>query len=180
MSPRIPALSDDRAPADARHTLTTVGKALGMVPNLHRTLANAPAALDAYVAMANALGGGTLNPRIREALAIASAADNGCTYCASAHTTIGRSLRIPDEELARNLEGRSSDARTDAALALGAALREHRGRVPDGALADARAAGLSDAELVEIATHVGLNLFTNLFNEFARTEVDFPEVALVG
>ena len=39
-------------------------------------------------------------------------------------------------------------------------------------------AGYSDAEITEIVSHVALNIFTNYFNHVARTEVDFPKVAV--
>ena len=32
--------------------------------------------------------------------------------------------------------------------------------------------------MVEIVGHVGMNLFTNMFNRLARTEIDFPVVEL--
>ena len=37
---------------------------------------------------------------------------------------------------------------------------------------------VSDAERVEIAAHVGMNLCTNTFDEWADTEIDFPVLAL--
>ncbi len=40
-----------------------------------------------------------------------------------------------------------------------------------------RAAGFSDAEIVEIVLHVALNTLTNYVNEVAGTEIDFPAVA---
>lgn len=40
-----------------------------------------------------------------------------------------------------------------------------------------RAAGFNDQELVEIVAHVGVNVFTNYFNNVARTVVDFPHVS---
>jgi hypothetical protein len=37
-------------------------------------------------------------------------------------------------------------------------------------------AGFSEAEIVEIIAHVGMNIFTSYFNNVAHTEVDFPRV----
>jgi alkylhydroperoxidase family enzyme len=51
-----------------------------------------------------------------------------------------------------------------------------RGHVNDEALQNVRAAGYSDAELVEIVLHVALNTLTNYVNEVAKTDVDFPVV----
>ena len=43
MTPRIRPLADDEAKPAARGILRQIDTALGMVPNLHRTLAHAPA-----------------------------------------------------------------------------------------------------------------------------------------
>lgn len=178
MTPRFPALDPASAPTDATPLLRHVERSLGMLPNLHRTLAHSPAALRFYSDMNASLAGGALRAPLREQIAVAVAARNGCGYCASAHTTIGKSLRIDGDELARNLEGRSDDPRTQAALDFAGALLDGRGDVPDAAVEALRTAGFVDAEIIEIVAHVGLNLFTNYFNAFARTTIDFPEVEL--
>jgi len=39
-----------------------------------------------------------------------------------------------------------------------------------------RAAGYTDAQIVEIVQHVALNTWTNYVNSVAKTEIDFPVV----
>ncbi len=180
MNPRLPALDDAAAPADARPVLDQVRRALGTVPNLHRTLAVAPAALKAYAAQAGALSGGRLDPALREQVAVATAGRNECAYCASAHTMLGKGAGVDEEELARNLSCSSADPRTAAALAFVRTLLDTRGDVPDESLRTLRDAGFGDEEIVEIAAHVGMNWFTNVFNRLARTEIDFPVVELAA
>jgi alkylhydroperoxidase family enzyme len=53
-----------------------------------------------------------------------------------------------------------------------------RGHVSDADVAAVKAAGFDDAQIVEIVLHVALNTLTNYVNEVARTEIDFPVVAL--
>jgi alkylhydroperoxidase family enzyme len=53
-------------------------------------------------------------------------------------------------------------------------LGRHRRR---RALADARNAGVTDAELAEIVAHIALNTLSNYFNHLAQPDLDFPEVA---
>lgn len=178
LAPTLPALSDDQLPAATRETLDGLRRALGMVPNLHRTLAHAPAALQAYTGTAAALAGGRLDPELRERIAVTCAAQNGCRYCASAHTLLGSKLGLDADELARNQRGESSDPRAAAALLLVVELLAHRGRVPAPVIEGVREAGFDDGEIAEIVAHVGMNSFSNLFNEFARTEIDFPLVEL--
>ena len=52
-----------------------------------------------------------------------------------------------------------ADARTAALLDLAVAINQSRGRISDHSLAAARAAGIVDAEIVEVVAHVALNVF---------------------
>lgn len=176
--PRIEALSDDHASPEARSVFEQVQRGLGMVPNLHRTLAHSPAALRAYTDTARHLAGGKLDKKLREQIALATAGVNGCVYCASAHTLLGKGVGIDADELARNVTGVSSDERTGAVLAFARDLLERRGSVADADLARLREVGFGEPEIVEIVAHVGMNVFTNLFNNLAHTSVDFPRVEL--
>jgi uncharacterized peroxidase-related enzyme len=173
----IPATTD-HAPAASRPLLETVQKQLGVVPNLFRLVAHSPAALEAYVGILGALGRGALPAATRERIALAVAEFDGCSYCLSAHTYLGRNLaKLDDAEIAANRRGASSDPRAAAALRFAVEVLRTRGHVSDGDLAAVKAAGYDDAQVVEIVMHVALNVFTNYVNEVARTDVDFPVVA---
>jgi len=47
-------------------------------------------------------------------------------------------------------------------------------------IAAVKEAGFSDQEIIEIVAAVGLNIFTNYFNDVAQTAIDFPEVKADG
>ena len=176
---RIPTPATvDAAPQAAHALLNGVKAQLGLVPNLFRVLANSPAALGGYLGLNGALAKGALDARTRERIALAVAEVNGCGYCLAAHTFIGTNLaKLDAAEIAANRAGRSNDAKADAAVRFAVAVTEARGHVGDEALAAVRAAGWSDAEILEITVHVALNTLTNYVNEVAGTEVDFPVVA---
>ena len=78
----------------------------------------------------------------------------------------------------KNRLGQSKDGKAEAALQLAKALVENVGDVSDADLEAARSAGHSDAEIVEIITHVALNVFTNVLAKSTRIDIDFPKVAL--
>ncbi|MEQ8764380.1 MAG: carboxymuconolactone decarboxylase family protein [Planctomycetota bacterium] len=178
MNPRLQPLDGELVPAASRPILESVQRAIGKVPNLHRTLANSPAALRAYTDMAQALSRGDLPVRLREQIAVAAAGMNGCAYCASAHTAIGQGVGLDRSELERNLSAESSDSKTTAVLAFVRELIERRGDVDESSLRAVREAGFEDRHLAEIVAHVAMNVFTNTFNVFARTPIDFPLVEL--
>ena len=172
----IPA-TVDAAPAAAQPLLNGVKAKLGSVPNLFRLLAVSPAALEGYLGLSGALGKGLLDARTRERIALAVAEFNGCGYCKSAHAFIGRNMAgLSDTEIAANRRGDSTDERAAAAVRFAIKIVEARGQVSDSDVATVRAAGYSDAELIEIVLHVALNTLTNYVNEVAATTIDFPAV----
>ena len=172
MTPRIAPATEAAKPAPAIFAM--LERALGTVPNLHRTLAHAPEVLEAYTHFAGQLAKGRLDPKLRESIAVAVAGANGCDYCAAAHATLGQQAGLERDELQRNLAGESSDERVSAALRFVRTVLAECGAIDDATLDAVRTAGFDDGEIVELIAHTGLNTFTNLFNNVARTEVDFP------
>jgi uncharacterized peroxidase-related enzyme len=176
--PRIPTPKTvDAAPPASQPLLQAVGRQLGVVPNLFRLVANSPAALEGYVGLLDALGKGSLPAPTRERIALAVAEINGCDYCLSAHSYLGKHVAKLDEaEMAENRDGGSNDSRADAAVRFAAKVVRSRGRVGDADLHALRAAGYNDAQVVEIVLHVALNTWTNYINLVGQTEIDFPLV----
>ncbi len=169
----------NEAPAGSQPMLEAVKKQLGSVPNMFRMIANSPAALEGYLGMMSALGRGKLPLQTRERIALAIAAINGCSYCASAHTYLGKNLaKLDDAEMAANRNGGSNDAKADAAVRFAAKVSRERGHVGEADILAVKAAGYDDAQVIEIVMHVALNTWTNLINEVAQTDIDFPVIAL--
>ena len=173
---RIPTpASIEAAPIAAQPLLEAVKKQLGSVPNLFRLTATSPAALEGYLGINSALGKGALTAATRERIALAIAEINHCGYCLAAHTYLGKTLaKLADREIAANRAGHSSDVKADAAVRFAVKVATRRGAVSEADLQAVRAAGYSDAELVEIVAHVALNTLTNYINEVFKTDIDFP------
>ena len=150
---------------------------MGAVPNLIATMGQSVAATKAYLAFSQALSHGVLSGPSREQIALTVAEANGCTYCLAAHSALGARAGLTAEQIARARRGHSTHAHTAALLALARLIVEHRGRLDDAALATARLAGVTDAEITEVVANVALNVFTNYFNHVNDTVVDFPFVA---
>jgi uncharacterized peroxidase-related enzyme len=168
----IPDRTD--APAASQQILDAVNAQLGVVPNLFRLAAVSPAAVTGLTALSGALSK-TLDVKTRNRIAIAVAQVNGCDYCLSAHTYLGLNLaRLAPEEIALNRRGSSTDPKAAAAVRFAAQVAETRGKVADADLAAVKAAGFTEAEIVEIVAVVAENVFTNLLNNVAQTDIDFP------
>lgn len=163
------------APLAAQPLLEAVKKQLGIVPNLFRVVSNSPAALEGYLGLSGALGKGTLPAATRERIALAVAEINGCNYCLSAHSYLGKNFAKLDEaEILANRMGHSNDPKADAAVHFAAHVTKARGHVSDDDVRAVKLAGYDDAQVVEIVLHVALNTWTNYINEVAQTVIDFP------
>lgn len=167
----------DAAPAATHASLKNVEKQLGLVPNMFRVVANSPAALAGYLQLSAASAQGGLDAATRERIALAVAEINGCGYCLSAHSFLGRKVaKLDDTEIAANRGGASNDPKADAAVRFAAAVVRQRGQVGNEQIHAVRSAGYSDAQVLDILLAVALNTFTNYVNEVAQTEIDFPAV----
>lgn len=170
----IPARDD--VPEASKPILEAVHKQLGVVPNMFRLIALSPATLQGFATNNGALGK-TLDVKTRERIALAVAQVNGCDYCLSAHSYLGLNLaKITPEEVALNRKGESGDAKANAAVRFAAKIVRERGHIADSDIKAVRDAGYSDAQIVEIVAVIAENIFTNLLNVVAETDIDFPVV----
>jgi uncharacterized peroxidase-related enzyme len=165
------------APEASRPFLQAIAKQLGRVPNMFRSISLSPQALEGHIGLFGALSRGTLPAATRERIALAVAEVNGCSYCLSAHTYLGRNLaKLDDAEITANRNGASNDPKADAAVRFAAKVVRERGHVTDADFAAVKAAGYTDAQVIEIVQHVALNSWTNFFNEVFQTDIDFPVI----
>ena len=175
---RINLVTAESATAEQKALYDAIHAQLGMVPNFLKAFANSPAALKAFLGLHGIAGDGSLDVQTRERIALALAQQNGCEYCLSAHTAIGRKAGLDGAEIEANRAGTSRDEKAAVAVRFARALVAHMGEVSNDELQQMRSAGYSDADIVEVITHVGMNILTNLLGKAARIDIDFPKVAL--
>lgn len=175
---RINVVTTETASAEQKLLLDAIQQKLGMVPNFLKVFANSPVALRAFLGLYEIAGAGSLDPQTRERIALALAQQNACEYCLSAHAAIGRGVGLDGGEIAANRAGSSQDAKAAVAVKFARSLVEHKGEVTTAEISEVRDAGYSDADIVEIITHVGMNLMTNILGKASRIDIDFPRVEL--
>ncbi len=173
--PRIHPVEPDKASGKTKELLDRAQAKMGRVPNLIKTLANSPAALEAYLGFSDALSNGVIPAQLREQIALTVSEANGCGYCLAAHSAVGKMVGLSEEEIQESRQGTAADGKTEAALRFSRQLVEKLGWVNDGDVTHLRNAGYGDEEIAEIIAHVARNIFTNYFNHVAETAVDFPE-----
>lgn len=175
---RINVVTTQTANDEQKALLDAIQAQLGMVPNFLKVFANSPVALRAFLGLHGVANEGSLDLQTRERIALALAQQNSCEYCLSAHTAIGAKAGLNRDEIKANRQGTSQDARAAVAVKFARSLREHMGEVTTSELTEMRNAGYSDADIVEVITHVGMNIMTNILGKASRVEIDFPKITL--
>ena len=175
---RIAIIDNTNANAEQQTLLDTIQGQLGTVPNFLKVLANSPVALRAFLGLHGVAGAGSLDNQTRERIALALAQQNGCEYCVSAHTAIGRKSGLTGDEISAARHGTSEDAQAAIAVKFATSLMEKKGDVSAIEIAQLRSAGFTDSDIVEIITHVGMNFLTNILGKASKVEIDFPQVEL--
>ena len=170
---RIPALTVEQAPAASVPHLEGVQKAFGILPNVFKTMAHSPAALAAQLQFNQAFSKNSLSTVERDVINLAVSQVNECEYCLAAHTLFGSKAGLSAEDIRR-----ARDGVLNAYAVLARQVSSNHGRISNEQLAAARAAGLSDAKIIEVVMQVALATVTNYINNVAATEVDFPPVAV--
>ena len=174
----IKAIEIENAPDAAKASLDMVAKKLGRVPAMYRVMSNSPAVLDSYVKFNGALSTGSLGNKMAELIALSTAESNGCAYCLSAHTYLGKMVGLSEADIDKGRDFVSDDPKIQQGLSFAKKLLEYPREISNADVEPLRQAGYSDGQILEIIANVIRNMFTNYINIVSETEVDWPVVVL--
>lgn len=167
--------SIEDAPEKSQSILKGIESRMGSAPNGFRTMSIAPAVLEGFLGINGALGKGDLDAATRERIAITVAEVNSCNYCLAAHSYFGQNFNnLTEKEVNLNRQGRSLDEKANAAVKLAKSIAENRGTIDKALFQDAKTAGYTDAQIVEIIALVGVSTLTNYINHGLEVDIDFP------
>lgn len=144
-------------PEDIRERLQTVEQKAGFVPNVMRVLSRRPAEFRAFMAYHDALmeGESGLTKAEREMIVVATSGANHCQYCVVAHGAILR-IRAKNpliaDQVATNYRQADITPRQLAMLDYAMKVSQRSAEVTEADRETAKAAGLSDEDLWDIAS----------------------------
>ena len=173
---RIPFHTPHTAPEQSRDELKQLEATFGKVLNIHGAMAHSPVVLQSYVALQQVIGDyGTFDGATREAIALAVANVDECSYCQAAHTAGAKAAGLTEDQTVQIRRGEIDfDPKLAALITLVRESTGNLGAVQDATWQAALDAGWSDVELTEVSIHITLNLFTNYFNHLVETDLDLP------
>jgi uncharacterized peroxidase-related enzyme len=161
------------APPASAEILKSVEKAWGFVPNLHRVLAESPAALEAYATLWGIAEKTSFTPVERNVAYLAIIYENECVYCMAGHTNLSRMAKVSDETIAALRQGRPIvDPKLEALRRFAALVTRNRGVVSEADVNAFKAAGYDNQSILEVLVLAATKLISNYTNHLARTPLD--------
>lgn len=175
---RLHTIAPEQASGHAAELFAGIRKTVGKVPNAYAVIgANSPVALQAALELDGVLRKSSLSARELEIVKLAVSAAVGCDYCVAAHTMMGKFAGLSTEGMrAIRAGGVTGDDATDALARFARRLVSTSGTVPAAEVAAVKAAGYSDAQIVDTLLAIASISFTNLVNRVNDTVIDFPAV----
>lgn len=168
----FPVHSIDSAPIPSRAMLTGARSAFGFVPNLLGMLAEAPAALEAYLGVSAAFQKSSLTPTEQQVVLLAASVTNECQYCVAAHSAAATMARVPAGVVDALRSGDPiADPKLEALRRFTEAVVRERGWANEE-LAAFHAAGYSRAQVLEVLAGVTQKTLSNYANHLAETPLD--------
>lgn len=149
-----------------------LGKTIGMVPNLYATIAYSDNALQRYLTFQG--GKSSLNNKEKEAVNLVVSEVNGCRYCQSAHTMLGKMNGFSEQDTLDLRSGESKNPKLDALVKLAKEMTEKKGRVSDATLEAFYAAGYNNGNLVDVILLISDKIVMNYLHNLTQIPIDFP------
>ena len=148
-------------------------KNLGFVPNLYAYYAKNETALGDYLGLQNRKS--TLRAKEREIINLVVSQVNGCRYCQSAHTALGKMNGFTDDQILDIRGGEAEfDTKFDALAKFTKSVVENRGRASEESKTALFEAGYNEANLVDIVMVIGDKTISNYIHNLTGFEIDFP------
>lgn len=166
---------------EAQAELEQSKKAFGFVPNLHKVLAAAPAALKGYKDLHNHFQGSSFNATELTVVWQTLNYYHKCHYCLPAHTGIAYGMKV-DTDIIKALHAGEplQDAKLRALQETTRAIVDQRGQLEADQISAFKAAGYGEQQLLEIVLGVAQKVISNFTNHLADTPVDEPFKQFVG
>jgi uncharacterized peroxidase-related enzyme len=154
-------------------------KGVGFVPNLYAYFAKNDTALGDYLTLQNRKS--TLHAKEREVINLVTSQINGCRYCQSAHTVVGKMVGFTDEQVLEIRKGSAPfDPKLDALVKFTASVVKNRGKATEESKTAFFEAGYTEANLIDVVIVIGDKIISNYIHNLTGLEIDFPLAEVIA
>jgi len=170
----------ETAPDDAKPMLEQVQQGFGFVHNLFAYMAEAPTAVEAYLALNGIIAKTSFTPAQQQIALLATSVENGCGFCSVAHRAGGKMKKAKQQTLDAVNENQAISDASDAALVkfTQEAVRL-RGNLPDESVDEFLAAGFTKQQVFELMIIIAIKTLSNYTNHLTHPEPNEELLAAV-
>jgi len=172
--PQFPVHSEESAPEGSKPLLEQTRKAYGFLPNLYGVFAESPAALDAYIRVAEVFQKHSgFNPAEQQVVLLTISRVNGCGYCMAAHSKVSEMVEVPANVVNAIREDEPiGDEKLEAVRQLTRKVVEKRGWIEDADVQEFLSAGYEPQHVLSVLVGVAQKTLSNFTNHIADTPLD--------
>jgi AhpD family alkylhydroperoxidase len=117
----------------------------------------------------------TLKAKEREVINLVTSQINGCRYCQSAHTVLGKMNGFTEDQIIELRKGSASfDPKIDSLVKFTASMVENKGRADEASKQAFFDAGYTEANLIDVVIVVGDKTISNYIHNLTGFAIDFP------
>jgi len=165
----------DNVPAESKPIMENAKATMGMIPNLHRVMAESPITYKAYVdtyglfkSKAN-----SLSDLEQQVVMMTANFENNCHYCIPAHSFAMTMGKMPEGVIEALREGTEiPDPKLQELHDFAKALLDTRGHVGDERLQQFLDAGFDKRQALEVIAGLAAKLISNFSNSLTHVELD--------
>jgi uncharacterized peroxidase-related enzyme len=169
----FPLHDETSAPPEAQPGLATTMKNFGMIPNLERVMATAPALLKGYSSLWDLFDETSLTPIERQVVYQVANFENECTYCVPWHSWLSEEADMSQSDIEALRAGRSlTNPRLEALRAFTQAVVVNRGHVDSGTMDAFFDAGYCEQQVLEVVLGIAVKVMSNYTNAMAGTPLE--------
>lgn len=169
----FPLHDETTAPEAAQEALAVTRRNFGIIPNLERVMASAPALLAAYSSSWDLFDTTSLSPVERQVVYLTANFENECDYCVPWHSLLAEKAGMDASNLnALRAGAQLPDLRLHALHVFAKALIHERGKIPPAVLESFLFAGFSQQQALEVVLGLAIKVMSNFTNSIAGTPLD--------
>ncbi|OUR94621.1 hypothetical protein A9Q87_03015 [Flavobacteriales bacterium 34_180_T64] len=168
-------LTMEQANENSQAIFTGIKSKIGMLPNLYATMGVSDKLLGGFLSFTELLKSGEFSAKEYEAIALATSQANGCAYCLSAHTAIGKMNGFSEADTIALRTNTIADKKLNALVTLASAFVNTKGHPSDSSVQNFFEAGYNKSAFAELIAIVSLTTITNTVFHNGGFEIDFPK-----
>ncbi len=163
----------ESAPEASKKNLEYEQKKYGMLPNLFRYMAGAPATLDAYINLSKIFNDTSFSVGEQHLIMLAVSVVNKCDYCTAAHSRASKFNGIPSSIINAVRKSKEvSDERLAALVTISQKITVNRGNIKAEDLNDFYNQGFTPENVMELIVGISIKTISNYINHITENIIN--------